>query len=66
MLAIILKNVINLATISNSLPYLYGITHLMTETTPYKRKCGKKMGRIGEGGEGVDVLMTHLLTRRRA
>ena len=33
---IILDNVINLTTISNILPCLYGITHLMTETTSYK------------------------------
>ena len=44
--AIMLNNFINLTTISNILPYMYEITHMITETTSYKRKCGKKIGNI--------------------
>ena len=39
-------NFINLSNITNILPYLCGITHLITETTSYKRKCGKEIGNI--------------------
>ena len=50
----ILNNVFNLTTISNILPCLYGITHLMTETTSYKRKYGKKRRNIGgERRQGI-------------
>ena len=39
-------NYISLNNISNILRYLYGRTHLRSETTTYTRKCGKETGNI--------------------
>ena len=45
---IISHNFINLGNISNIVRHFYGRTHMWCETTPYKRKSGKKMEISGD------------------